>query len=183
MIPPLRTVAAALMTAIVTSALLVAGPSGPASAAVLDMTCVPPSSNTTTYDPPLTLQPQDVVIHGSTQYGPCTSPTRPDLTSGTASVAIPDSWSCAEVLGGTASVFTITWNTGETTTVSANRTSSVVAGVLLVTHTGTVTAGVFAGGTVVQTIVGPSADVMLCLAGLGTVSTIYSTVLLEISSV
>ncbi len=53
---------------------------------------------------------------------------------------------------------------------------------LVITNTGTVTAGTFTGSTVVQVITGPAADVLLCTAGLGTVPGIYSVITLEITS-
>ncbi|MGW0607853.1 hypothetical protein [Streptomyces sp. NPDC002644] len=52
-----------------------------------------------------------------------------------------------------------------------------------VTFTGTVTSGLFTGDTVLHTITGPATDVPLCTLGLGTVSSIYSIVTLEITSV
>jgi hypothetical protein len=58
----------------------------------------------------------------------------------------------------------------------------VAGAVLVVTITGTVTSGLFAGDTVVQTVTGPATDILLCTAGLGTVSTVYSLVALEITS-
>ncbi|MFI9005860.1 hypothetical protein ACIGNX_01335 [Actinosynnema sp. NPDC053489] len=184
MIKSLRIAAAVLMTVVSTSALLVLGPPGTASAGVLDVTCTPPGSETTTYTPPLTTAPQAVTISSSTQYGPCASLSNPAITSGTRSRTTSDpEQTCLDLLDTGSSTYTITWNTGQTTTISANRTATVVGAALVITFTGTVTSGLFTGSTVVQTNTGPSADVLLCTAGLGTVPGIYAVVTLEITSV
>jgi hypothetical protein len=57
-----------------------------------------------------------------------------------------------------------------------------VGALLVVTATGTVTSGLFSGDAVVVTQTGPAANVLLCTLGLGTVSGIYSTLVLEITS-
>jgi hypothetical protein len=79
-------------------------------------------------------------------------------------------------------VSTITWNTGHTSVLTVNQTGSVVGGLFVVTQTGTVTAGLFQGDPVVRTTQAPATDVLLCLLGLGTVSTIYSVGELAITS-
>lgn len=183
MIKSLRTAAATLMTAVSALALTVLGPAGTASAGVLDVTCIPPSSNTATYNPPLTMTPQDGALAVTAQYGPCVSLSNPALTSGSSSYTTPVSGrTCLDLLQSGTSAFTITWNTGQTSTVSANRTSTIVGAALVVTSTGTVTSGLFAGSAVVQVITSPATDVLLCTVGLGTVSSTYSLVTLEITS-
>ncbi len=42
----------------------------PAPADALDLVCGPPSSNITTYEPPLTNTPQDITVTSNTQFGP-----------------------------------------------------------------------------------------------------------------
>ncbi|WP_306748095.1 hypothetical protein [Saccharothrix yanglingensis] len=183
MIKSSRTATAVLTTAVCTLALLVLGPAGTASAGVLDVTCTPPSSETITYTPPLTTTPQAVTISSSTQYGPCVSLSNPAITSGSrARITNDPEQTCLDLLDTGSSTFTITWNTGQTSTISANRTATVAGAALVVTFTGTVTSGLFTGSTVVQTNTGPSADVLLCTIGLGTVPGIYSLVTLEITS-
>jgi hypothetical protein len=166
---------------LVTAALLT--PASPASAGVLDATCTPPSSNTVTYNPPLTLTPSNVQITGSTSYGPCVSLSVPGLTSGSTAAQATGTRSCLSLLGASPRTFTITWNTGQTSTLSGNQSSTIVGAALVVAFTGTVTSGLFTGDTVLHTITGPATDVTLCTLGLGTVSSIYSTVTLEITSV
>ena len=172
-----------LMTAVSVVALLVPGPAGTASAGVLDVTCTPPSSQNDTYTPPLTLTPQDVTVRSATQYGPCVSASNPAITSGSRSrtLLIPGR-SCLDLLNSGSTTFTITWNTGQSSTVSSNFTSTTVGATLVVTDTGTVTSGLFTGSTVVQVLTAPAADVLLCTAGLATVSTIHSLMTLEITS-
>ncbi|PSL52498.1 hypothetical protein B0I31_113171 [Saccharothrix carnea] len=183
MIKSLRTFVATLMTLVSALALLVLGPAGTASAGVLDVTCTPPSSNSITYNPPLTRTPQDVTIGVSAQYGPCVSLSNPALTSGHRAISVlSPGFSCLELLNSGSVTFTITWNTGQTSTVSANYSATVVGAALVDVRTGTVTSGLFAGSTVLQTTTGPATDVLLCTAGLGTVSGIYSLVTLEITS-
>ncbi|MEU6114480.1 hypothetical protein ABZ840_08100 [Streptomyces sp. NPDC047117] len=156
---------------------------GPASAAPLDLTCTPPSSNLIRYSPPLSNRPQPTTIDTTTQYGPCTSLTQPGVTSGIRSSHLTGTLSCLELLAPTRITFTITWNTGQTSTVQANVQSSLAGATLTVVTTGTVTSGLFAGDSVVQTNVGAATDTAVCTLGLGTVSSIYSTVTLEITSV
>lgn len=80
-------------------------------------------------------------------------------------------------------MFTITWNPGQTSTVTANTTATLVGGLLVVTHTGTVTAGLFHGDTVVRTATGPATNILLCLAGLATVSAVTLVGDLAITSI
>ncbi|PSL52502.1 hypothetical protein B0I31_113175 [Saccharothrix carnea] len=179
----LRTAAAMLMTTVCTVALLVLGPAGTASAGVLDVTCTPPSSENATFTPPLTMTPQTVTVVSTVQYGPCVSLSHPAVTSGSSTrTNVVPGRSCLDLLAGGPSTFTITWNTGQTSTISANRTTTIVGAALVVTHTGTVTSGLFTGSTVLQTTTGPATAVLPCTAGLGTVAGIYSLVTLEITS-
>ncbi len=183
MIKSLRTAAATLVTAVFALALTALGPVGTASAGVLDVTCTPPSSHNTSYDPPLTLAPQNVAFTITTQYGPCVSLSNPAITSGFRSTTgVAPGRSCLDLLDSGFLTSTITWNTGQTSTIAVNSSTTVVGAALVVTMTGTVTSGLFAGSTVVQVFTGPAADVLLCTAGLGTVAGIYSLVTLEITS-
>ncbi len=183
MIKSLRTVVATLMTAVSALALLVLGPVGTASAGVLDVTCTPPSSQSTTYTPPLTMAPQTVAAGITAQYGPCVSPSNPAITSGTrnSTTSVPG-FSCLELLNSGSVTYGITWNTGQTSTISANYTATIAGAALVITRTGTVTSGLFAGSTVLQVLTGPATDVLLCTLGLGTVSSVYSLMTLEITS-
>ncbi|MCK2218195.1 hypothetical protein MF672_031045 [Actinomadura sp. ATCC 31491] len=160
------------------------GSATPASAGTLDVTCTPPSSVAVTYDPPLTASPQTVTSTTNQQYGPCVSASVPGLTSGSRFTVVTSSGlSCLELLAARPFGFTITWNTGQTSTISGNLVANLSGGVLTVTVTGTVTSGLFAGDTVVQQQVGAATDLTLCTLGQGTVSSHYGLVTLEITSV
>ncbi|MCE7000818.1 hypothetical protein LZG04_39280 [Saccharothrix sp. S26] len=183
MIKVSRTAMSVLMSAVSALSLAVLGPTGTASAGVLDVTCAPPSSRSTTYTPPLTVAPQDVTVQTTAQYGPCVSLSNPALTSGSrTSTVLAPGFGCLDLLAAGSFTYPIVWNTGQTSTISANYTSTIVGAALVITNTGTVTAGLFTGSTVVQVITGPATDVLLCTAGLGTVSSIYSVITLEITS-
>ncbi|MEU1126759.1 hypothetical protein ABZ371_25080 [Streptomyces sp. NPDC005899] len=164
--------------------LTAAGPAGARESGLLDVTCTPPSSANVTYNPPLSNTPQVSTASLSWQLGPCVSTSVPGLTSGTHSaVNPPRERTCLELLNTAAETRTITWNTGATSTLSLNRTTTVAGAVLVVTFTGTVTSGLFAGDTVVATQTGPATDILLCTLGLGTVSGVYSAMVVEITSV
>jgi len=178
-----RTALASLVT-VTTIALGLVATTTPAMAGALDVTCLPPSSQTATFSPPLTLTPGPATVTASTQYGPCTSATVPGLTSGARNATIPyPSVSCLDLLNSAPLSFTITWNTGQQSTISGSTTVTTVGAGLVVTITGSVTAGLFAGDSVVQTITGPSIAVTLCTLGLGSVSSIFALVTLAITSV
>lgn len=155
----------------------------PASAAVLDVTCLPPSSDLVTYNPALTTTPRNVAITATTTYGPCVSARVPGLTSGSRTFQGTGSRSCLSLLSAGTETFTITWNTGQTSTVSVGKLVNVVGAALVVTFTGTVTSGLFAGDAVLQIVTGPAVGITLCTLGLATVSRINSLVTLEITSV
>jgi hypothetical protein len=177
-----RTVLAGLVTTVATVlGLMVAAT--PATAGALDVTCLPPSSQLTSYNPPLTATPTPTTVTSSTQYGPCTSASVPGLTSGSRNVTFPyPDASCLKLLEPASLTFTITWNTGQTSTISGNTTVTAAGPTVIITITGTVTAGLFTGDTVLQTITGPSATTLLCTAGLGSVPSVYSLVTLTITS-
>jgi hypothetical protein len=152
-----------------------------AAATGTDLTCTPPSSASLTFNPPLTNSPQPSLFSISRQYGPCVAPTHPEVTAGVSTVAglSPDA-TCARLLGAQPVTITISWNTGQTTTLSGNSLNTIVGVNLVSTTTGTVTAGLFAGDTFVHTAVYTATDLLLCIAGLGTVSSLFGQITLEI---
>jgi hypothetical protein len=147
----------------------------PAHAAAGDLTCTAPSSSTITFTPPLTGTPQTTSVHTSNIYSPCVSTSHPAITSGiiTGTFVVPQR-SCATLTGSGASTSTITWNTGQTSTLTLNFLTQIVGAVYTSTVTGTVTAGLFTGDTVIGNQTGAATDILLCTAGLGTVSSIYT---------
>ncbi|MBQ1100378.1 hypothetical protein KBY55_31015 [Streptomyces sp. b94] len=164
--------------------LIKAGPTSARDNGLLDVTCSPPSSDNAVYSPPLTLTPQMVAVNSSFQLGPCVSLSTPALTSGTAVAVIPPRLrNCLDLLDAGTSTRTISWNTGATSTLSMNRTTTTVGALLVNTYTGTVTSGLFAGDTVLMTVTSPATDITLCTLGLGTVPSVFGVVTLEITAV
>lgn len=165
----------------VASAATLLTPPATVSASGLEISCTP-SSNAVSFTPALTLTPQSVTVVASTQYSTCISPTQPAVTSGTRGSTIVMTRSCLDLLSPANQTYTISWNTGQSSTISGTVSTSTVGAVVIYTVTGTVTSGLFAGSSVVQVNVAPSADILLCTLGLGTVSSLNSAVTLTISS-
>ncbi|MFF2620619.1 hypothetical protein [Oerskovia jenensis] len=158
----------ALATSVVTA---------PASSAdVLDASCV--GSVAVTYSPGLTLTPQAVTASASSSYPTClTSET--GVTSATASGSLTDTLDCNSILTTTSGVKTYRWNDGTTSRFEYDRTSTRVLTQTVLTFTGTITAGKFAGSAAVETNVGASIGVLDCLSPGGVTSLSY-TALVEI---
>jgi hypothetical protein len=171
---------AVLLTVIAAAALLT--PAAAASASGPEVTCTAPSTNTAGFNPPLTLTPTTTTVTTTNQYGPCLSLTQLGLTSGSRSSIAVRTRSCLELLTAGTITYTITWNTGQTSTISGDITASVAGAVVVFTITGTVTAGLFTGANAVQVNTGPAADILLCTLGLGTVPSLTSTSTLQITS-
>jgi hypothetical protein len=153
------------------------------SSGLLDAICTPPSSVVSSCSPPLTNAPQTSEATLSYQFGPCVSLSHPDVTSGTSHVVNPPRQrTCLDLLSGGNMTLVITWNTGQTSTVSGNFDTTVAGAVLEAVITGSVTSGLFQGNTVVLDQTGPATQVLLCTLGLGSVASIYSAVTLEITS-
>ncbi|QFZ20912.1 hypothetical protein [Saccharothrix syringae] len=155
----------------------------PATAGVLDVTCTPPSSNLNSYTPPLTGTTRTVTVSTTALYGPCTSLSQPAITSGSRTASFTITASCLDLLDPGTVTYTITWNTGQSSTITSSYTSAVAGAVLTVVATGTVTSGLFAGDSVVTNFTGPATDITLCTLGLGSVSSVYTLGTLEITSV
>jgi hypothetical protein len=171
----IRTLRFAAAVALGASIALVAVP--PAEAAVGDIVCTPPSGSMTTYSPALTTSPQNVSVTAQILLSSCLSTTVPAITSGSTPLttfAVPNR-SCLNLTGSSAVTATITWNTGQTSTVSFTHLVNIVGAVYSSTLTGTVTSGLFAGDTVIGEQLGAATDIVLCTLGLGTVSTIATT--------
>ncbi|MEU4745880.1 hypothetical protein AB0G02_36200 [Actinosynnema sp. NPDC023658] len=176
-------VVSALAALSIVLALVPFATTGTAAAAGLDLTCTPPSSASLLFDPPATNSPQTETLTVSRQYGPCVSATHPDITSGhSGATGTAAGATCVSLLGANAITIPITWNNGQTSTLSGNNVSNMSGLTLTVVTTGTVTSGVFTGATFVHTIVYPSQNILLCNLGLGTLSALYGQVVLEIAT-
>ncbi|SDP80265.1 hypothetical protein [Lentzea jiangxiensis] len=141
-----RFLTGAVVALTVAAGVVVTAPTAQAATELLS--CVGSGANT--YNPGVTAQPKVVSITSSADYDSCVSTGSPAITSGGFAIVANGLVSC---LGGGVSItVTITWNTGETTTVAA--VGLVVlrpANEVVVIYQGTVTAGRFTGATVVMT--------------------------------
>lgn len=109
--------------------------------------------------------------------------SHPDVDSGIRQNTATRTRDCVTLLNPGTTTYTITWDTGQESHLTSNRVTNVIGATLVITYTGVVTSGLFAGDTFVQTVTGPAIDITLCTLGLGTVSAIHSVVVLEITSI
>ncbi|MGX7829732.1 hypothetical protein ACTG9Q_32075 [Actinokineospora sp. 24-640] len=115
----------------------------PVHAAPGDLTCT--ENETVPYSTGLltTRRPVDVSVHNVLSR---TSLTDPAITQGHVRATIHGlNRSCTDLAASGSGSYTITWNTGETSTISYNRSANYVLGALVIVENGTVTAGKFTG--------------------------------------
>lgn len=143
---------------------------GTAQADPLDVECT--GTQTTTYSPGLTLIPTSQNVNTHTIYGPCVSASTPGLSAGDRSITNNQVASCLDLPGARSAVATITWNTGQQSAFSFNRTVTHVGGNTIVVFTGTIVAGLFAGDSAVEVVVGPTLSTLDCLTPPGITSRI-----------
>lgn len=157
-----------MMGVLVAVALAVGVPFNTAAAGILDVTCA--GTQTVTYTPGLVLQPSPQSIHFNNILAPCVSATVPELTSGVSIGTAMRTASCLDLVEPDSSVATFTWNTGQSSVFSYNRTVTTVGGTTIVTLTGVITSGLFAGDTAINITSGPAIDVLDCLQPPGVTS-------------
>ncbi|MEV6527589.1 hypothetical protein AB0M43_37255 [Longispora sp. NPDC051575] len=175
-----RPVLATFLSAAVFAAANLVG-AAPATAGTLDLTCL--GSSSATYSTALTATSQTVATSRVFDYQPCVSTNAPAVISGGLSFGYTaPGFSCMNLLGSGPVTKTITWNTGQTSTITGQRVSSIVGATSITVITGEITAGLFTGDTVVETETGAAAPILTCNLGLGTVSALTYTLLLEITS-
>jgi hypothetical protein len=157
-------------------------PTSVTAAPLVSMHCGAPSVNSFSFQPFLSLVNQPTAIQRTTIYRKCTAPAFPNIRSGYNSInfTIPDDCNLMIQTGGT-SGFAITWNTTQTTTFVAQRSTSLVGNVFTTSYSGTVTAGLFLGRSVRQTFTADATELNQCLAGAGVVPFLISDVVLTIS--
>ncbi|MGB3444500.1 MAG: hypothetical protein WBA97_37655 [Actinophytocola sp.] len=125
----------------------------PAQATVGDAVCTGTSAQT--YSPGLTNTAQTLNAATSTHYVPCTSLADPALNSGATIRSLPGiTLSCTALFTATTAP-TITWNTGQTSTLSLVGQGLVTVPLVSqsVTYLGSVTAGQFVGDAVALLVV------------------------------
>jgi hypothetical protein len=151
----------------------------PAQAVVDLMVCT--GNETATFNPPLTVTPQQTTVGTTRSYAPCLSLSRPDIVSGAQSGSHPRTLGCATLLGGGSREFTVRWNTGETSTLSGTTITNIVGVTIVNVTTGTVTSGVFKGAGFEHTVTSPSLSITLCTLGGPPVSALSGVVNLVIN--
>jgi len=154
-------VAAAVATA-------VSAPIGTAQADPLDMQCG--GTLTVTWSPGLTLTPADQTVTTNEIDAPCVSASVPEITAGFTGVTIHATQSCLTTLEPGSGAKTFTWNTGQTSVFSFNRTVTIVGGNTVVTLTGAISQGLFAGDSAVEVLTGPALNTLQCLTPPGITS-------------
>ncbi|MEU4577864.1 hypothetical protein ACBI99_06275 [Nonomuraea sp. ATR24] len=165
----MRTGATSARTAVCGAVLALLCPLGmayaaPAHAIGQDVLCSIDGTNTLTFSPKLRLTEQNVTMTGTGTYPTCVS-SDPDITSGTSTISGQGSLGCLS--GAMPATEVVTWNTGETSTISYTVTLNVVAGQSVFAVVGAVTAGKFAGDTVTSegvTLEDPITPLLDCLA-------------------
>lgn len=152
---------------VMVAAVAVAAPAVSAADTEL-LSCTGTGANT--YQPGVTIQPRTVAVSSSAHYEPCVSTGSPVITSGGYQANATSIVSC--LAGSFAITVTITWNTGETTTVTAiGIIAQRPANEVVVVYQGTVTAGRFTGAAVVMTAALVNTTPAQCLTPQGVTGT------------
>jgi hypothetical protein len=139
-----------IIASVLTAAALVLGVAMPAAHADTTQLLSCTGSGSNSYQPGVTATPRLVTVSSSAEYGPCVGAGSPEITSGHYAITANGIVSC--FAGSFAITVTITWNTGETSTITAvGIVAQRPANEVVVVYQGTVTAGRFLGGAVVMT--------------------------------
>lgn len=123
-------------------------------------------SNITTFSPGLRLTPQTVTLSYQESLSSCPVSSEPGLTA-TATASFPHTAGCLNLDLGTSGSKTFHWSTGETSTFEFTIVGTTLLGQVIVTDTGTITAGKFAGSAAVEVITNASLSLLDCLAAPG----------------
>ena len=121
------------------------------------------TTSTWTYSPGVVLVPRPVVTRVEDRYTSCLSPTGSSVTGGSSSFTVERDAGCLEPVAAVPETRVITWDDGRTSTFSYTVTVSSLPGLDVVTKTGTITAGAFAGHAAQATQVAPTLDLLQCL--------------------
>jgi hypothetical protein len=168
----------ARLTALAGLITLMIGPASSARAAQLEVSCL--GSQHVKISPGLSFVPKDVTLTVNAIYAPCTSSVA-GLISATNSASFPiPGASCLNPFDPGSGTKQLTWNTGDTSVFSFTRLGSNLGGTNVITSTGTITSGLFAGASAIEVVVGPSLDAWKCLSEPG-ITDRYTTVTLQIA--
>lgn len=142
---------------------------GVAHADTGDITCT--ISSVVTYSPGMTLvsSPQNVTF--DVHYNNCVSPSQPTITSANPTGSAVEDVGCLQgIVPPQSGTFTITWNTGQTSTFDYLTVEAQADGQDIYTTTATVTSGVFTGDTMEEIISENSPNLLNCLVPPGVTS-------------
>jgi hypothetical protein len=138
----------------------------PAQAAAVNVVCFG-TQNVALSPGMLLLTPRDVMFTVNDNYSPCVSASRPRVTSAQSHRSWLGKGVACMVAPRTASLSKeLTWNNGQTSTFTFNQIATSVGGNSVITEFGSITAGMFAGATAVETVSGP-ANSLDCLSSRG----------------
>ena len=137
-------------------------PAKASAAGLLDLTCT--GTQTVTFSPGLLLTPQKTEIQANTSLEACLSASDGTVASGTSTSSRSSDISCVTLDEATSSTRTFRWSNGNTSTFAFNQTVTRATGVTVVTQTGTIVAGEFAGDAAVLTVTEAQLNVTQCLA-------------------
>ncbi len=168
------------MLAITAAALTITAATAVPATALDPVTCT--GSRTISYSPGLVLAERPQTVGIDTTYPNCLALTTPAVTSGK---AVPKSFprveGCLTLANPSSgsSVDVIKWNNKKSSTLTTTYVTSTAGGTLVIVQNGTVTDGLYKGGTVVQTLVTTLPSTLECLNEPG-VTQQQASVVLEI---
>jgi len=132
-----------------------------ADAATVNATCL--GTQHVNHSPGLLLlTPRVTTLTVDEIFAPCISPTHPGITAQSHRSFQTRPITCLELLSPNSFSKVLTWSTGDTSTFNFNQVATTAGGNTIVTLTGVITDGLFAGSTAVETITGP-ANTLQCL--------------------
>ncbi|NEB77605.1 hypothetical protein G3I40_20655 [Streptomyces sp. SID14478] len=153
---------------------LSAAPATAGTAALDTLNCLAGTSKTT-YNPPITQTASDTTRTIDQKYSACVGTgAAAGITSGTHKDSNVTNRSCLQLLSTGTVSWTIKWNNGKTSKVTAQRVSEVVGALFQNTFSGKITEGVLAGHNFIEVMTAPSLDITKCTLGQGTVSELNS---------
>jgi hypothetical protein len=165
-IGPAQGVARCLAVAVV--AVAGVGVSASSAHAASSTTCT--GSSAISYSPGLTNTPQTVTYSETDTWSSCTS-TDTSLTAGSfsANLTAPGA-SCNGGSLFSPGGYTISWNNGQSSTMTGTSTDTIIGGTEVITAVGTVTSGEFIGGAVTLVWLYPVLNPLQCLTSQGVTS-------------
>lgn len=110
----------------------------------------------------LLLTPRVTTLTVNEIFAPCISLTHPGITGLSHSSFQTRPITCLALLSPNSFSKVLNWSTGDTSTFAFNQLATTIGGNTVVTLTGVITQGLFAGSTAIETITGP-ANSLACL--------------------